>query len=513
MMNYVIEPNQREQASPDQVKNNAGGYVYQIDKWAQLQRFLVLGSESNTYYQKSRELTLENARCIEECIREDVGKVLNTLLVQRTLPKHDTALFVLAVVAKDYAGDICSETFNQIVRTGTHLFQFLSMVTKLRGWGRSLKRLVKGWYTGRDLKALEYQCAKYQNREGWTHRDALRCCHLYAPEAPEEIRGLVQFLRKPDAIPSHLFSTLEALKRQPPKEIIQSIREFNLTHEMIPSEKRTPEVWATLAERMPLGALVRNLGNLSNKGVIGPGKWEENERLIARLTDQEYIRKSRLHPMALLLASSIYNAGRGLKGSLSWEREPNISQALDEAFHKAFDNAEPTGKRIMLAVDVSGSMWFSPIAGTHLQAGDAAAAMSLITNRIEKRTLTYAFSTTFKPLNVERTTTLGGMCQALSGHRFGGTDCALPMIHAREKKIPIDTFVIYTDNETWAGRQHPAGALKEYRRKMQIPNAKLIVVAFTSTGFSIADPQDPGMLDVVGFDASAPRVMADFIRS
>ena len=32
----------------------------------------------------------------------------------------------------------------------------------------------------------------------------------------------------------------------------------------------------------------------------------------------------------------------------------------------------------------------------------------------------------------------------------------------------------------------------------------------TSNGFSIADPDDDGMLDVVGFDASAPQVIADF---
>jgi 60 kDa SS-A/Ro ribonucleoprotein len=514
--NYALaaEPNQREKASSDQVKNNAGGYVYQIDKWARLQRFLVLGSESSTYYQKSRELTLENARCIEECIREDVGKVLNTLLVQRTLPKHDTALFVLAVVAKDHAGDICLETFSQIVRTGTHLFQFLSMVTKLRGWGRSLKRLVKGWYTGKDLKALEYQCAKYQNREGWTHRDVLRCCHLYAPEAPEEIRPLIRNLRKPDDYSelTTLFSVIKKLPNLKSKEIIGLIHEYNLTHEMIPSEKRTPEVWAALAERMPLGALVRNLGNLSNKGVIGPGKWEENEKLCERLTDQEYIHKSRLHPFSVLLASSVYNEGHGLRGSLTWDREPSIAAALNKTFHKAFDNIEPTGKRHMLAIDVSSSMWWSPIAGTHLQAGDAAAAMSLVTNRTEKRTLTYAFADRgLKALNVERTTSLSGMNKALKGHCFGGTNCALPMMCAAQAKWPIDAFIVYTDNETWAGSVHPAKALKDYRRKMNI-DAKLIVVAFTATNFSIADPKDPGMLDVVGFDASAPKVMTDFIR-
>ena len=42
--------------------------------------------------------------------------------------------------------------------------------------------------------------------------------------------------------------------------------------------------------------------------------------------------------------------------------------------------------------------------------------------------------------------------------------------------------------------------------------AKLIVVGMTATKFTIADPSDPGMLDVVGFDAAAPRVMADFAR-
>ena len=30
--------------------------------------------------------------------------------------------------------------------------------------------------------------------------------------------------------------------------------------------------------------------------------------------------------------------------------------------------------------------------------------------------------------------------------------------------------------------------------------------------FSIADPRDRGMLDVVGFDTAAPKVMADFAR-
>jgi 60 kDa SS-A/Ro ribonucleoprotein len=41
-------------------------------------------------------------------------------------------------------------------------------------------------------------------------------------------------------------------------------------------------------------------------------------------------------------------------------------------------------------------------------------------------------------------------------------------------------------------------------------NAKLIVVGMVFNGFSIADPNDAGMPDVVGFDTAAPAFMADF---
>jgi 60 kDa SS-A/Ro ribonucleoprotein len=71
--------------------------------------------------------------------------------------------------------------------------------------------------------------------------------------------------------------------------------------------------------------------------------------------------------------------------------------------------------------------------------------------------------------------------------------------------------VVYTDNETWFGGVHPFQALKQYRQAMGRP-AKLIVAGMTATKFTIADPSDHGMLDVVGFDSAAPAVMAAFSR-
>src|SRR3954467_12477338 len=95
---------------------------------------------------------------------------------------------------------------------------------------------------------------------------------------------------------------------------------------------------------------------------------------------------------------------------------------------------------------------------------------------------------------------------------MGGTDCALPMVWARENGVNVSAFITYTDSETWAGKIHPTQALRQYRNAF-VGDAKAVVVGMTSNGFTIADPNDRGMLDVVGFDTTAPAVIADFVRS
>jgi 60 kDa SS-A/Ro ribonucleoprotein len=52
-------------------------------------------------------------------------------------------------------------------------------------------------------------------------------------------------------------------------------------------------------------------------------------------------------------------------------------------------------------------------------------------------------------------------------------------------------------------------ALRTYRQRTGIP-ARLTVVGMVANKFSVADPSDGGMLDVVGFDSAAPALIADF---
>ena len=85
------------------------------------------------------------------------------------------------------------------------------------------------------------------------------------------------------------------------------------------------------------------------------------------------------------------------------------------------------------------------------------------------------------------------------------------MQKALADKLEVDAFIVLTDSETWAGEIHPIQALKRYRDKTGIA-AKLIVVGMTASEVSIADPNDRGSLDVVGFDAATPNLISDFVR-
>jgi 60 kDa SS-A/Ro ribonucleoprotein len=112
-------------------------------------------------------------------------------------------------------------------------------------------------------------------------------------------------------------------------------------------------------------------------------------------------------------------------------------------------------------------------------------------------------------LDISDRDSLETVVNKISGLNFGSTDCAQPMLYAKSKNLGIDTFAVYTDNETWAGSIKPFQALKQYRQSSG-RDARLAVVGMAATDFTIADPTDSGMLDFVGMDSSTPRILADF---
>ena len=151
---------------------------------------------------------------------------------------------------------------------------------------------------------------------------------------------------------------------------------------------------------------------------------------------------------------------------------------------------------------------------------EGATALALVTAHIEQDYLIGRFNTGYEfgrfntgyeSCPFSKKTRLDDALEYTRDINGGGTDCSLPMLTALQHNLKFDVFVVLTDSETWAGSIHPIQALRQYRDKMGIP-AKLIVVGMVSNGFSIADPDDGGMMDVIGMDASVPQLMANFAK-
>ena len=503
---------------PDTVPNAAGGYAFVVDDWTRLDRFLVLGSEGGSYYAGERVLTRDNAQAVRRAIASDgvraVARIVEISLAGRA-PKNDPALFALALAAS--ADDLATRraalaALPKVARTGTHLFQFAGFVQGTRGWGRALRRAVGAWYLDQPVDRLAYQLTKYRQRDGWSHRDLLRLAH---PETVDPARSaLLDWVcrgSETEALPPFVRAAIALGRTADANEAASLIRAHDLPREAVPTELlNDPAVWAALLQRTPLTALVRSLAKLTAVGVLRP-LGDQVPQVLSALGDVERIAMARLHPLAILLALRTYAQGRGDRGGLAWQPVQPIIDALNAAFYTAFKAVEPTGRRLLLALDVSGSMATGRVAGSSLTPREASAAIALMTAATEANTHIVGFTGDLVPLPLSPSMRLDDAVRAVSGLKFGRTDCAQPMLYALERGLSVDAFVVYTDSETWAGSIHPVQALRQYRERTGIA-AKLVVVGMVSNGFSIADPNDAGMLDVVGFDTATPAVIADFIR-
>jgi len=505
----------------DMSQNTAGGFGFTVTDWHRLERFLILGNEDGTYYASESKLTKENAECILRCIAVDPNKTIDTIVEiseQGRAPKNSPAIFALAVCAgQELCAPYALKCLPRVCRIGTHLFEFAECVQNFRGWGRSLRRAIAQWYTEKRPKDLAYQVVKYQQRNGWTHRDLLRLCHAKSSTITNEVLAWV--VGKPEKwhaliadSPHYIIAAHEMAKTADVKNLCTLIREHNLPRECVPSEHLSnPEVNKALLERMPMTAMIRNLGNMTRIGAIKPLSTEASE-VERRLLDDERLRKARIHPLAMLTALKIYGQGHGMRGKGQWDPVPQITSALDDGFYKTFKHVEPTGKNYLLGIDVSSSMSWGSVAGSPLSPAEGAAAMAMTIARTEKNYHIMGFAHEFRPLGIHSNMSLGEVLARTARQNFGATDCALPMTYALDKKLEVDVFVVVTDNETYFGQIHPCQALEQYRRKMNRP-AKLAVIGMTSTEFTIADPNDVGMMDFVGYDSAAPQVLAQFSKS
>ncbi|MGP3915156.1 TROVE domain-containing protein [Nonomuraea sp. 10N515B] len=546
---FTIPQTQPLPGRTDQVKNAAGGYVFAKDPWRKLEDFLILGTTGGTYYVSQDQLTAENAGVLFEAIAEDGPRVVELLTEISTArppraPKQRPALFALAAAyAKGDAAtrQAAKSALPDVARTTDHLAQFFGYYKNLGGKptargtapvvGRSLRTALASWFLSDRADTVAFKVCKARQRktpqgEAFDLRDVLRIAHPKA-DSPERARlfgwiaGNVSDAEARDVLES-VDRFLVAKAVTTPHDAIRVVTERKVPWEFLPDAMlRESSVWEALIDTVGLTALIRNLSRMTRIGTLRPMN-DATRRTVARLTDQGALLRARIHPMDAFLAMRVYGSGRSQPNPRAdvqtWTPVPAILDALEETYELSFGSVEPSGRRLLVAVDSSGSMsgnWLGSrgvvVGGSSIGSPyEVGCALAVMLARIEKGNVHVIDVDT--SVHASKVTPRTNLREIKSWRPSGGgTDLSLPFRWARDQRMAVDGFVVLTDNETWAGRSHPSQELDAYRRTVA-PDARVVVAAMTAAGYSIGDAADAGVLNVAGLDASLPLIVNGFIR-
>ena len=518
-----LEPKTHSVSKPinrkDMIKNEAGGFAFKADDVLRLRKWLLAGTMTNGFYQSSDELTTENISVVNRLVAIDPMTVAKEILnaSNKGINNHTPILALVYLSTGDMTAKMeFKAIFNDVVRTASHLYEFMAYVKSIRGFGKTIHKAVKGWLTGKDLQQLEYQFLKYQQRDGWAGSDVLRMIKPLPRTNSESLLFAWMVGKSEDSLSTFKENGLEkigvyeGLKRSDDiqeSRVVELIDGYRLTHEMIPANiTRTKRVWEALFRNMPIGATIRNLGNLTDKGIFDT---IANIDILENRMSKENLKRGRIHPLGLASAYKIYAANGSLgRGSLTWKSIPRVKDIMEKGIDDAFEVVEPTNKHFYHAIDISASMTWNSSTGLWLTPSEIAGIMALTTVRSEKNYFVGGFSSEFSELSQFTKTKDFSYClnnQFAEGKRMGGTNAGAAYEYAIRHNIKTDVFVFWTDNCSWLG-SHPTQLLRDYRKNVN-SKAKAIYVSLEANRITLVDPSDTKSYDIAGFGMDTIKII------
>lgn len=532
------------------VQNYDGAYVFKIDDWKRLERFLIMGS-NKSYYKSESELSSEAVDLLKRLVAEDGERLVS--VVQRisttgAAPKADPAIFTLAYALSFGSPETkkaVENVFLSVVRTGTHFLTFVNVMKNIGTRCAVSRRVMASWYLSKDANTLAYQMLKYADRQGWSHRDVLRFLHVKPND--DDKQYLFNYAVRKDADGDKAFVHVEGkcklldgvlkVKSQDlsATQVVDLITSYKLPHEVIPTQyKNDLLVQEALLKDMPMTATIRNLGSYSKSGLLAGNPsdatialWnklkparklsdvQDSARTLVRnrLENAEQVVKSKVHPFSVLLGLKTYASGHGHRGSSSWDVNTAIVSSLEKAFYASFNSVEKTDKKILVAVDVSPSMT-STIQDSNISSMEACAATLMVLARQCSNIEVVKFAGNLKKFDRNLHGTIEEACRGLQDGAWGGTNIGSVVEYALQefKKTGrvYDAIVIMTDNDVNSGR-HVHQLLENLRKTTKHPTRQ-VVLAFTMSEFSVSDPTDALSLDIAGLDPSNINVAQRFIN-
>ncbi|XP_034038859.1 60 kDa SS-A/Ro ribonucleoprotein [Thalassophryne amazonica] len=517
-----------------------GGCSLEVNDKTKLCRFLCYGSEEHVYISGERDhISLDGTGALLSLLQEgrgcEVVEEIKRFSQDGRAVRINPSIFALAVCSQHSelkTRQAAFKALKEVCRDPAHLFAFIQYKKELKEdmkcgiWGRALRKAVANWYNDQDAMSLAVSVTKCKQREGWTHQDLLRLSHTipahdaialvikYVTKGWQEVQAAYGSKENSEEV-ARVLSYLEVVHKVNQScdgiEVVSLVEEHKLEREQLLTDHlQFKQVWRALLKEMPLQSLLKILGKMTGDKILEPGSSEVADAC-ARIQSETALKKAKIHPFNVLVATKKYSRGQNHRGRLEWIPDSSILKALDSAFYKCFTNVEPVGKRFVVAVDISTSLT-SLVPGTSVSTAVAAAATVMLFARTEADTQVLAYSEgTLVPCAVSSNMTLGQATFELVKIPSDSTDCTLPITWATANGKAVDVFIVLTNNPVWTFSVRPVETLRKHRQKSGVCS-KLVVWGLTSPGQTIADTEDGGFLNICGFNLGVLNIIRNLAQ-
>ncbi|XP_076436651.1 RNA-binding protein RO60-like [Babylonia areolata] len=524
-----------------------------LDDFRKLTRFLYFGNGNNLYkaggaeFQTSLTSESDKARIVHELLAaekgeqmvEEISKFLNT---NKLGTSRGPALFALAICARHAdqthkTKQAAMKVFVSACNSSADLFTFISYAVSVKdtkkGWGRSLKTGVQRWFDNRDAMTLAKIITQQKTGCGWSYVDLLRLTHILPKtegakmiakylikglKAAKEEYGGEKTSSDMQAALAYL-GAVEQLKGVTDKDMAAGMVEQHQLHlqQVVARLQQIREVLVALVKQMTLQELLDSMGRLAGYHCLEP-TFHAVSDITQRICDPQALQDEHISPISVLIGLRTFENGAM---TMKWTRNNSVVEALNSAFDIALrHNVKPTNKRYLVAVNINQQFLSCWVHGAKvLTPIIAAAGLAMVLAHTEESPELVFFDTAVHPLPLTNKMQMPEICDSImqmvtrehESKRIG--DMVAPLRWATSEQKVYDAIIIMTDF------RHPRAftdfpkAFREYKEAKGVPDAKLVMCGLTANHVQFASSEEPGILDIAGFDATVPDLIQHFVTN
>ena len=444
--------------------NEAGGAAYQRSPEAALALYAATGCLNGTFYS---DAATQLAAVLGLCEAVSPQYVAQTALCARKTAymKDMPALLLAHLAVRD--GELLSKVFDRVIDNGRMLRNFVQIVRSGAVGRKSLgtlpKRLVQRWLENASIDAVMSAAIG----EKPSLADVIRMVHPKPKDSEREAlyAWLIGKPYKEDVLPLKV-RELESFKKE------QGDVVPDLPFQYLTALPLKAQHWKEIAGRASWQATRMNLNAFARHGVFEDDAL--TARTAARLRNAEAIQRAKVFPYQLMTA---FRASSAAIPSA-------IVEALQDAMEVATRNVPKVMGKVVVAVDVSGSMQ-SPVTGfrkgatSTVRCIEVAALIAACLKRVNADARVIPFAEAVRECRLNPRDSVMTQAQQLVALLGGGTKVSAPLIELNKEGSDVDLLVLVSDNQSWVDTRASGGTetMRQWAElKQRCPKARMVCI-------------------------------------